>query len=100
MQVISARLYYIYGLERPRELINIFVLIRILSASFRSVENTYYIYWVFLLFHFRDTHLEVPLISMNMDHLELRPESYKLSMENIDKMQGKQVFFFRIGLTE
>ena len=37
-----------------------------------------YIYWVFLLFQFCDTHLEVPLISMNMYHLELTPESYKL----------------------
>ena len=34
------------------------------------------IYIVFLVFHFCDTHLEVSLISMNLYHLELMPESY------------------------
>ena len=36
-----------------------------------------FIYCVFLLFHFCDTDLEVPLTSMNMYNLELTPESYK-----------------------
>ena len=37
-----------------------------------------YRYWVFLLFQFCDPRLEVPLISMNMYHLEFTPESYNL----------------------
>ena len=37
-----------------------------------------YIYWVFLLFQYYVTYLEVPLISMNMYLLELMPESYNL----------------------
>ena len=36
------------------------------------------IYWVFLLFQFGDSYLEVPLTIMNMYHLELTPESYNL----------------------
>ena len=32
---------------------------------------------VFLVFHFRDSHQEVSLISINMYHIELKPESYK-----------------------
>ena len=42
------------------------------------INRTIYILILFLLFRFCDTHLEVPLISMNMYHLELTPESYKL----------------------
>ena len=33
-------------------------------------------YWVFFSFQFCDIHLEAPLISMNMYHLGLMPESY------------------------
>ena len=37
-----------------------------------------YVYWVFSLFQFWDTYLEVPLKGMNMYHLEFTSESYNL----------------------
>ena len=50
------------------DLYRIFVFIR--------VYYTQYIY--ILMFQFCDTHLEVPLTSMNMFHLELTPESLNI----------------------
>ena len=40
---------------------------------------------MFLLFQFCDTHLEVPLIRMNMNHLELTPESYNFLLRLLQK---------------
>ena len=55
----------------------------IFSVSYNSwmwPNKPKYIYGVFLSFHFCDTHLEVPLISMRMYHLEPTPVSYKLPL--------------------
>ena len=37
-----------------------------------------------VLFNFCDTHLEVPLISMDMYHLELTLESYKFPIKSLE----------------
>ena len=56
--------------------------IETLNSAYQAIIRSYmklkYIYWGFLLFQFCDTYLEVSLISLNMYHLELMPESYNL----------------------
>ena len=50
---------------------------------------------VFLVFHFYGTDLEVSLITTNMYHLELTPQSYKLRRIDLTNPQLKVLEYFQ-----
>ena len=73
-------------------------------------KNTQYIYFGLWVHHqelhetehFCDSYLEVPLISMNMYHLELTPESYNLKkvLAYLEKMFSSHISLFSKNLTK